>query len=160
MYKRILVPTDGSPISSLAADAALQLARACGSEIVALSVAFPGAYFGGAERGLVSGAGPEVDRLLEQAHDRAAAVAGRAQAAGLPCTTLATYSLSPGDTIIDTARDRQCDLVVMGSHGMRGLTGELAGSVTRHVLACSAVPVMVLRPPRPDALVPATRASF
>lgn len=160
MYKRILVPTDGSPISTLAADAALQLARACNSEIVALSVAFPEAYLGGAERGLVSGAGPQVDRLLEEAEGRAAAVAARAQAAGLPSETLATYSLSPGEAIIDVASDRQCDLIVMGTHGVRGLTtGKIAGSVTQHVLAYSAIPVMVLRPPRPDTSV-STQAGF
>lgn len=153
MYKRILVPTDGSPISTQAADAALQLARACGSEIVALSVAVPDAYLGGAERGLVSGAGPQVDRMLAEAEGRAAAVAARAQAAGLASETLATYSLSPGDAIIDAARERQCDLIVMGSHGVGGLTGKIAGSVTQHVLAYAAAPVMVLRPPRADAAV-------
>lgn len=160
MYKRILVPTDGSPISLLAADAALKLARACRSEVVALSVAFPEAYLGGAERGLVSDAGPQADRLLEQAHGHAAAVAARAQAAGLPCETLATYSLSPGEAIVDAARGRHCDLIVMGSHGMRGLTSEIAGSVTRHVLAYSAIPVMVLRPPRHDVVVTDTRTGF
>ena len=153
MYKRILVPTDGSPISEQAAEAALRLARACGSELVVLSVAVPDAYLGGAERGLVSDAGPEADRLLEEAESRAAAVGARAQAAGLPAETLSTYSLSPGESIVDVARERQCDLIVMGSHGVRGLTGKIAGSVAQHVLAYSASPVMVLRPPREDAAV-------
>lgn len=160
MYKRILVPIDGSPISSQAVDAALQLARACGSEIVALSVAFPDAYLGGAERGLVSEAGPQADRLLEQAHERAGAVAARAQAAGLPSLALATFSLSPGEAIVDAAAARQCDLIVMGSNGMRGLTGKVAGSVTQHVLAYSAIPVMVLRPPRGDVLSTAGRTGL
>jgi nucleotide-binding universal stress UspA family protein len=151
MYKRILVPTDGSPISTQAAEAALQLARACGSEIVALSVAFPDACRGGA--------GPMVDSLLEAAERHAAAVSTRAQAAGLPSETLATYSLSPGEAIVDAARDRQCDLIVMGSHGMRGLIGTVAGSVAQHVLAYSAIPVLMLRPPRADATVN-TQAGF
>ena len=151
MYKRILVPTDGSPISSAAADGAIQLARACGSELIAFSVATPHAYSGGAVGGLVSGAGPQVDLLLEQAERLAAGVAERAQAAGVPCTTLTTYSLSPGEAIVDAARDRNCDLIVMGSHGIRGLTRLIVSSVTQHVLAYSEVPVTVFRPARNDA---------
>lgn len=157
MYKRILVPTDGSPIALLAVDAALYLARACGSDIVALSVACPEALLGAVEGGLVSGAGREADALLAQADGYVADVARRAQASGVVCMTDTTYSLSPADAIIDTARAHQCDLIVMGSHGLRGLSGKLTGSVTQHVLAYSTIPVMVLRPPREDG--PATLGS-
>ena len=155
MYKRILVPTDGSPISLLAVDAALYLARACGSEIVAFSVASPEALLGGVEGGLVSEAGRQAEALVAQAEAFVAEVDGRAQAAGVPCMTETAYSLSPGEAIVDTASMRQCDLIVMGSHGLRGLTGKLTGSVTQHVLAYSAIPVMVLRPPREDGLLAA-----
>ncbi|MEX5744608.1 universal stress protein [Massilia sp. X63] len=152
MYKRILVPTDGSPISLAATDAALYLARACGSEIVALSVACPEALLGGVERGLVSAAGRQAEALLEQADLLVADVAGRARSQGVPCTTDTAYSLTPAEAIVDAARAHQCDLIVMGSHGQRGLSDRLAGSVTQHVLRYSAVPVMVLRPPLEDAV--------
>jgi nucleotide-binding universal stress UspA family protein len=154
MYKRILVPTDGSETALLALDAALYLARSCGSDIVALSVASPQPWLGAVEGGLVSEAAPHAGALLRQAEERAAAVAARAQAVGLSCSTVAVHSLSPGQAIIDTALEYQCALIVMGSHGERGVGSEIAGSVTRHVLAYSAIPVMVLRPQRQDAPVP------
>ncbi len=160
MDKRILVPTDGSPIAMLAVDAALFLARSCGSEIVALSVASPHAMLGGAERGLVSGTGPHAERLLREADGFAEAVAQRARTAGVPGETETAHSFSPGEAIINAAEARQCDLVVMGSHGTGGLSGKIAGSVTQHVLAYSAIPVMVLRPPRVDAAVAATPDDF
>lgn len=160
MYKRILVPTDGSETAMLAVEAALYLARSCGSEIVAFAVACPQAYLGGAERGLVSGTGPMAEALLREADGHAESVATRARAAGVPCDTETAYSLSPGEAIIAAASARQCDLIVMGSHGVRGLTAEIAGSVTRHVLAYSAVPVMVLRPPRDDAPVAVGQGEF
>lgn len=155
MYKRILVPTDGSPIALLAVDAALYLARACGSEIVALSVACPDTLLGAVEGGLVSEAARQADALLARAEEHVAAVAARAQAQGVPCTTLTAYSLAPADAIIDTANTQGCDLLVMGSHGVRGLSAKLTGSVTQHVLKYSAIPVMVLRPPREDVPVAA-----
>ncbi|QOY92775.1 universal stress protein [Massilia sp. UMI-21] len=148
MYKRILVPTDGSAITTYAADAAIQLARGCGSELIALSVAYPGAYLGGVQGGLVSEAAPHAELLLKQADALADRVARRAHAAGVACTTATTYSLSPGDAIIEAAAEHGCDLIVMGSHGLRGMSHQPAGSVTQHVLAYSAVPVMVLRPAR------------
>lgn len=156
MYKRILVPTDGSPISLQAVDAALYLARSCGSEIVALSVACPDALLGGVQGGLVSEAGSQAEALLAEAEEQVAEVARRAQSQGTHCTTLTTYSLSPAEAIIDTASAHGCDLIVMGSHGLRGLSGKPTGSVAQHVLKYSALPVMVLRPPREDAAVAAS----
>lgn len=150
MYKRILVPTDGSPISLQAVDAALYLARACGSAVVAFSVACPEALLGGVEGGLVSEAGRQAETLRAQADGLVADVAARAQSQGVPCQTDTAYSLSPAEAIIDAANAHQCDLIVMGSHGLRGLTGKLTGSVTQHVLGYSAIPVMVLRPSRED----------
>jgi len=146
-----LVPTDGSAISAQAVDAALQLARACRSEVVALSVAYPGAYLGGAEGGIVSQAGPNADLLVRQAEALVDRVAALARTAGVPCSTATAYSLSPGDAIVDAAAEQGCDLIVMGSHGLRGLSRLLAGSVAQHVLAYAAVPVMVLRPARAQA---------
>lgn len=156
MYKRILVPTDGSPISLLAVDAALYLARACGSEIVALSVASPDALLGAVQGGLVSDAGRQAEPLLAEAEEQVAEVARRAQSQGTRCTTLTAYSLAPADAIIDTASAQGCDLIVMGSHGLRGISGKPTGSVAQHVLKYSAQPVMVLRPPRADAAVAAS----
>jgi nucleotide-binding universal stress UspA family protein len=146
MYKRILVPTDGSSISVNAADAAIELARALGGEMVALSIAVPEPVLQSLDGAMVLDPGQQVDVLLEQANGFATTLAERAQAAGVPCTPVTAFSLDPGEAIVKAVREHGCDLVVMGSHGRRGLSRLLAGSVTQAVLAYAPVPVMVLRP--------------
>ena len=77
MYKRILVPTDGSPLSEHAVDAAIEFARAFGSEIVALSVAVPEPVLQSLDGAMVLDPGQQVDALLEHAYTAVAAVAAR-----------------------------------------------------------------------------------
>lgn len=146
MYKRILVPTDGSSVSEGAVDAAIDLAQARGSEIVALSVAVPEPVFQSLEGAVPYDPGLQVDVLLEHAQGYVDAVAARAAKAGVHCTPVTFSALDPAEAIADTAREHDCDLIVMGSHGRRGLSRLLAGSVTQAVLADAPVPVMVLRP--------------
>ncbi|UVW30218.1 universal stress protein [Massilia sp. H6] len=152
MYKRILVPTDGSELSEHAVTAAIEFARAFGSELIALSVAVPEPVLQSLDGAMVLDPGQHVDALLEQAYAAVSAVAAQAQAAGLQCTPLTRFALDPGEAIVEAVREQGCDLVVMGSHGRRGLSRLLAGSVTQAVLAYAPVPVMVLRPaPAGDA---------
>lgn len=155
MYKRILVPTDGSPISDSAVASAIELARALGSEIVALSIAVPEPMLQSLDGAMVLDPGQQVDVLLERANELASAVAVRAQAAGVHCVPIPRFSLDPGEAIVDAAREHGCDLVIMGSHGRRGLSRLFAGSVTQAVLAHCAVPVMVLHPAPAGARHPA-----
>ena len=146
MYKKILVPTDGSDLSDQAVAAAIAFARAFGSEIVAFSVAQPYPAFPAAEGAMVIDPGVE-NRLLEAAAQKNVdKVAQAARAAGVPCTTATAFSYNPHEEIIAAARDKQCDLIFMASHGRRGLSKLLAGSETQHVLTDSPVPVLVLRP--------------
>lgn len=152
MYRRILVPTDGSPVSGHAVDVAIEFARACGSEIVALSIAVPEPILQSLEGAMVLDPGQQVDVLLEHAQEFTAAVAARAQQAGVACTPVTRFSLDPGEAIVAAAREHACELIVMGSHGRRGLSRLLMGSVTQGVLAYAPVPVMVVRPaPASDA---------
>ena len=146
MYRRILVPTDGSSISEGAAASAIELARALGSEVVALSIAVPEPVLQSLEGAMVLDPGQQVDTLLERANALATAVAGRAHAVGVQCLPVTRFSLAPAEAIVETAREHGCDLIVMGSHGRRGLSRLLAGSVTQAVLAHAPVPVMVLHP--------------
>lgn len=146
MYQRILVPTDGSAISQVAADAAIAFAKMCGGEIVALSVAQPEPVLLTAEGALGTGDGFQIDVLLEQARRQAARVAEAAAQAGVHCTALTGYGFSPADEIVEATKRQGCDLVFMGSHGRRGLSRLIAGSVTQRVLAYAPVPVMVYRP--------------
>jgi len=145
MYQRILVPTDGSPIATVAAQAAIELAKAFGSEIVALSVAQPEPAVPLAEgAGLIAGPSPEA--LMEEARKHVERVAHAAAKAGVKCTTLTCPGYSPADEIVDAVKRNGCDLVYIASHGRRGLSRLISGSVTQRVLAYAPVPVMVFRP--------------
>lgn len=144
MFQRILVPTDGSPISEAAAQAAIAFARGCGSQMVVLAVASPEPVTLSTE-----GVLPEIDiaAQLKQAEEDVRRIADAAAREGVDCATLTGYAYAPAGEIVDTARRTRCDLIFMGSHGRRGLSRVLAGSVTQRVLAEAPVPVMVYRPP-------------
>jgi nucleotide-binding universal stress UspA family protein len=146
MYKKILVPTDGSDLSEQAVAAAIGFARLCHADIVALSVAEPYPLVPAAEGAMVIDPGFEIDTLEESARENVAKVSRAVQAAGLNCIALTACSMVPADDIIRVANEQGCDLIFMASHGRRGLSKLLAGSVTQHVLAYSSIPVMVLRP--------------
>ena len=145
MYQRILVPTDGSELATLAADAAIAFAQVCRSEIVALSVAPPEPVMMSAEGAIATSMPLGVDVLLEQASRYVGQVADAAAKAGVQCTALTAYGYSPADEIVNVAEREHCDLIFIASHGRRGLSRLIAGSVTQRVLAYSPVPVMVYR---------------
>jgi nucleotide-binding universal stress UspA family protein len=149
MYDRILVPTDGSDVSAAAERAAIAFARALGSEVVVLAVGQPRLPAASAEAAMAIDPGLDEAELLAAANEHAQRVATAAAAAGVRCTPIAVLDYSPAEAIIATAEDRKCDLVFMGSHGRRGLSRLLAGSVTQQVLAESRVPVLVMRAAHP-----------
>jgi nucleotide-binding universal stress UspA family protein len=149
MYDRILVPTDGSAISAQAERAAIAFARAHGSELVALAVGQPQPPIVSAEAAMAIDPGFDNDTLLKAAEAQARRVAQAAEAAGVRCTPVAVLNYAPADAIVAEADARGCDLIFMGSHGRRGLSRLLAGSVTQHVLAEARVPVLVMRPTPP-----------
>jgi nucleotide-binding universal stress UspA family protein len=146
MYDRILVPTDGSDVSAAAEQAAIAFARAHGSEVVVLAVGQPQPPIASAEAAMAIDPGLDDAVLLAAAREHARNVANAAAAAGVKCTSLAVLDYSPADAILATADSHACDLIFMGSHGRRGLSRLLAGSVTQKVLADAHVPVMVMRP--------------
>jgi len=146
MYKKILVPTDGSAIAQAAAATAVEFARSCGSALLVLSVARPTCLMPQDANTMASDPGFGVEVLMRQADAHVEQVARLAQAAGVPCATQIVFSDSPCDEIVDAAEREQCDLIVMGSHGGRRLRRLLVGSESHEVLACSPVPVLVLRP--------------
>jgi nucleotide-binding universal stress UspA family protein len=146
MYDRILVPTDGSPVSAAAEQAAIAFARAHGSELVALAVGQPQPPIVTAEAAMAIDSGLDNDTLLSAAEAAAHRVAQAAEQAGVRCTAVAVLDYAPADAILATAADRGCDLIFMASHGRRGLSRLLAGSVTQKVLADARVPVLVMRP--------------
>jgi nucleotide-binding universal stress UspA family protein len=147
MYKRILVPTDGSPLSRKAVKSAVALASSVGAEVLALNVVprYPISYFEGG----ISVSNPELARIekqwSEQGQALAEAVEKAAQAAGVPAKAITMRSDLVAESILAAARKHKCDLVVMASHGRKGLKRLLLGSETQHVLTHGNVPVLVLR---------------
>ena len=147
MYQRILVATDGTNLSKRAVASAISLAALCGAELVALKVIprYPQSYF---EGGLALQAA-EVSRVEKQwAEDGQAivdAVQKAAQAKGVKAKAVTVKSDLVSDAIISATKKHKCDLIVMASHGRRGIKRLLLGSETQLVLTHSHVPVLVLR---------------
>lgn len=144
MYQRILVPTDGSDISAKAIQAAIELARVSGAQLFALSVKEPFPYSAISEMHPVA---PQefFDNQERVAAERIKKAVDAAQAAGLGCKATTVEALHPWQAILDHAKSENCDLIVMASHGRRGLNALLLGSETQKVLTHGALPVLVIK---------------
>ncbi len=147
MYKRILVATDGSSLSKKAVVSAIGLAATCGAELLALKVVprYPQSYF----EGSIPLSAEEIGRIEKQwsdaAIDNLAAVQKLATAKGVHCKAVTVKSDIVSDAIIAVAKKHKADLVVMASHGRRGVKRLLLGSETQQVLTHCHTPVLVLR---------------
>jgi nucleotide-binding universal stress UspA family protein len=144
MFKRILVPTDGSDITMKAVDAAIALARSLGADLQTLCVKEPFPY------GAISEMQPTPPEEFFEAQERIAArhvktVMDAAALAHVACQGLTVEALHPWEAIIEHARRTGCDLLVMASHGRRGVSALLLGSETQKVLTHSKIPVLVVR---------------
>jgi len=147
MYKRILVATDGSDLSRTAVQSAIELAAAIGAELVALYVVprYPVSYFEGG----ITISVDDIARAEKQWSDKGQAVVDevqrQAEAQGVKATAVVKQSDLVAESIMAAAAKHDCDLVVMASHGRKGIKRVLLGSETQHVLTHSTVPVLVLR---------------
>ena len=145
MFKHILLPTDGSRFSERAVFSGIEMARQMGARVTGIYAA--------PEFHVLSYRATELSESREQfavdvqahAERYLAFVRTTAAEAGVPCATLMEHSDHPHDAICQVAKRQQCDLIVMASHGRRGLTGLLLGSETQRVLAHADVPVLVWR---------------
>ncbi|KAF1694975.1 universal stress protein [Pseudoxanthomonas koreensis] len=145
MYKHLLVPTDGSPLSDYAVDQALALAKALGARVTLFTAIEPFRVFALTPEQVVE-TRDAYDRHAKVAADRCLAQAAeKAAAAGIAHATVATGSDNPHEAIIATAREKGCDLIAMASHGRRGVNALVLGSVTAKVLTHSELPVLVYR---------------
>ena len=147
MYAQILVAIDGSDLATRALDQALKLAKTLGSKVTVVTVTEPAALVGGAA---FAGAGydpiPELIEAQKQVAESALKTASEsAKAQGLEVKTVLVDNSFPAEGIIATAQQVGADLIVMGSHGRRGLGRLLLGSQTSNVLAQSKIPVLVTR---------------
>lgn len=147
MYKRILVATDGGALSQTAVSSAVELAAAIGAELVALYVVprYPISYFeGGITMSMDTIANTE-KQWLDKGQAIVDAVKDRAKTVGVTTSAVVSQSDLVAEAIMSTAAQHQCDLVVMASHGRKGIQRVLLGSETQHVLTHSTIPVLVLR---------------
>ena len=143
-FKRILFPTDGSVVTSKALATALDLAKSSSGQLFTISVKEPFPY------SAISEMQPVPPQEFYDAQERIAAarvkeVVDAAQAAGVSCKGHTVEALHPWEAILDHAKSQQCDLVVMASHGRRGVAALLLGSETQRVLIHSPIPVLVVK---------------
>lgn len=144
MFKKILLPTDGSELSGKAINGGLAFAKALGASIVGLTVIEPYSYSNLSEYRPESLDDYE-ERTIKVAAARLGQIADAAAKAGIPIETVTAKSFSPFEAIIETAKAQGCDVIFMASHGRKGLTAVLLGSETQKVLTHSTIPVMVYR---------------
>ncbi|MDO9243354.1 MAG: universal stress protein [Rhodocyclaceae bacterium] len=147
MFKHILVPTDGSQLSTEAVNQAVDFAAVLGARVTFFYAKpeYPIAFFG--EGALIDPTTPE--KFAEIADKQAAAILGAcvklAEGRNVPCESLAVTSDIPFEAVIAGADTAGCDLIFMASHGRRGFSGLLLGSETQKVLTHSKIPVLVYR---------------
>ncbi|MCX2861121.1 universal stress protein [Paucibacter sp. PLA-PC-4] len=144
MFKRIIVPTDGSEITVKAVDTAVQLAKIHGARLYAVSVKEPFPY------SAVSEMQPTPPQEFFDAQERIASarvrdVVAAAEAAGVPCEGHTVEALHAWEAVIEHAKTHEADLVVMASHGRRGFQAMLLGSETQKLLTHCTIPVLVVR---------------
>jgi nucleotide-binding universal stress UspA family protein len=145
MYKHILIPTDGSPQSRKAIAGAVALAKAVGAKVTGVFAAPPATpivYRNSLPVGFATMA--DHKRIIEESAARYLGVIEQAaKKAGVPCEVITATSDYPADTILSTAKKKKCDLIVMATHGRRGISGVLLGSETQRVVTHAEIPVLV-----------------
>ena len=147
MFKRILVATDGSTLSKKAVTSAIALAAQNDADLVALNVIprYPRSYL----EGSMTFSAEDIGRIEQQWAEKAQAmldtVSARARESGVRIRTATANSDLVAESIIAAAKKYKSDLIVMASHGRKGIKRLLLGSETQHVLAHSTLPVLVLR---------------
>lgn len=148
MYRHILIPTDGSPLSLKAAKTGARLARDLKAKVTALYVIAPYTPPSGSEAivyaDLYSPKKYKAD-MERHADEALSKVRAAAEKEDVVCETLSSVERTPWEGIIKIAQKKKCDAIVMASHGRRGLAGILLGSETTKVLTHTTIPVLVCR---------------
>lgn len=145
MFKHILFPTDGEAPSMSALEPCLAFAKDSGARLTVLHVIEPFHVLSAQPEVLADTAAGYAAHSQARARACLERVAAAAIARGVACETLTVEHEHPYEAIIDVARQRQCDLVAMASHGRRGVRALLLGSETQKVLTHSQLPVLVFR---------------
>jgi nucleotide-binding universal stress UspA family protein len=145
MYKRILLPTDGTEFCERAIRHGVELAKLVNATLVGVTVTQP--LHSAVPRSFIPKnlAGIIHSETVKLADEKLSTVQKIGQAAGVPVELVCQSNDHPWEGIVQTAKEKQCDLIVMASHGRRGLSGVVLGSETHKVLTHSTIPVLVVR---------------
>lgn len=145
MFKHFLLPTDGSALSNSAVENAVRLAKDTGAKVTGLHVIAPFHVFT-AHSTMLEETRETYEKEARAEAARALDVVTRAASgAGVECDTVTAIDDDPHDAIIETARQKGCDVIAMASHGRKGVKGLLVGSETQKVLTHSSIPVLVYK---------------
>jgi nucleotide-binding universal stress UspA family protein len=145
VYQNILLPTDGSELAGKAVVDGIRLAKALGARVTILTVTRP-FHAVTTDLAMIEDTPAEYEARIAAYADRTLRAAREAaQTEGVPCEAVQVEGEHPYQAIIDTAAAKGCDLIVMASHGRRGLAALVLGSETVKVLTHSKIPVLVHR---------------
>jgi nucleotide-binding universal stress UspA family protein len=145
MFKHVLLPTDGSSLSQAAIQKGVLLAKRMQAKITEISVMPEQKYYLYQADITVQVKEETAKQHKKQAGENLSFIEKAAKDAGVPCETLCETSDHPYEAIIRVAEKNACDLIMMASHGRRGVKGLLLGSETQKVLTHSKIPVLVYR---------------
>jgi nucleotide-binding universal stress UspA family protein len=145
MFTHVLLPTDGSKLSENTIRKGVQLARSMSARVTGLSVT-PKLRFSNYDSEIPGGIKEAAARQCRaMCEERLNFIRRAAEEAGVVCQVVSESDDEPYEAIIRTAETRGCDLIMMASHGRRGVAGILLGSETQKVLTHSKIPVLVFR---------------
>jgi nucleotide-binding universal stress UspA family protein len=145
MFKHILLPTDGSELSEAAIQSGIQFAKSINAEVTGFHVILPFHVFS-LRMGILEDTKEQYERQSkDQAEQFLGVIKKAAEKAGVSCDTDYVTSSHPYEMIIKAAEKKGCDLIMMASHGRRGLQGLLIGSETHKVLTHTKIPVLMFR---------------
>jgi len=145
MFSHVLVPTDGSPLATVAVQSALAFVRDVGAKATVLTVVEPFHAFTLSPDQLGATRADYERQARAKAGEYLTAAEHEARQLGVPCEVIQLQGDDPYLAIIETAAARGCDLIAMASHGRRGIAALVLGSVTQKVLTHSKLPVLVYR---------------
>ncbi|WP_324542840.1 universal stress protein, partial [Hyphomicrobium sp.] len=145
MYKHILIATDGSELAQKAVAQGLAIAKALGTKVTAINVSEPWVAVAPGEVAMAFPIKDYEESVVANANRILSAVETDAKSLGVDCSTLHVKDQFPAEGIIETADKLGCDLIVMSSHGRRGLMRFLLGSQANKVLTHSTTPVLICR---------------
>jgi nucleotide-binding universal stress UspA family protein len=145
MFSHILIATDGSELSEKAVKHGMALAKALGSKVTAVHVTEPWTSAVSGEWAVAFPVEEYEKTAAASAKKLLANVADEARRHGVACDTFHVRDQYAAEGIVEEAQTRNCDLIVMGSHGRRGFARFLLGSQTNRVVTHSSVPVLVIK---------------